>query len=299
MPHKHRRDRSKPDSSYYNLPPNKVAHPFAIAIPGNTVSEPKNRKKHHKEPQSEDDTPRAFTRLLAAYRPPRSGQDDGTRPSKKRKLAPSAPARRATQEAPAQIPKIQPNEPLSYFAARVDAALPFSHLPKSKAPDDQEMKDLAKGRKTKTEKKMQRMQREWREQEQRRKEEVEGIGRREVGEGGVDESGVEEMGVDEGEGGGVRKKGRKEKRKRDGERDEEDPWAHIKTKRQDDVMNGGGGRGGLVGLHEVVQAPPRFKKREGGLKRQTELSEARRRVVQGYRAMMRQKRGDGRTKAAG
>ena len=164
--------------------------------------------------------------------------------------------------------------------------------------------------------KMQRMQREGREAERRRKEKVEGIGRGEEGDGIVDEGGVEEMGLDEEEkekqekkeGDGIGKK--RTKGKKGGARGEGDPWAHIGAKSLDSGTNGGrsvagrggGGGGGLVGLHDVVQAPPRLAKRssgkekdemklgEGGVKKQIELGEARRSVIEGYRAMMKQKR---------
>ncbi|KAL9640814.1 MAG: hypothetical protein Q9164_000049 [Protoblastenia rupestris] len=302
MPHKHRRDKSKSDPSHYDLPPTNLAHPLAVAKTTNASSKPTKKHNPHQNPQTKDDTPRAFTRLLAPYRPPRSGQDDGTRPSKKRKLAPSTPApiTGPLQPAKSEELKIKPNEPLSYFAARVDAALPFAGLSKTKNINDPKLKHLARGRKTKTEKKMQRMQREWREEDKRRKDRSEGMGRGEEGEGVVDEDGVEEMGVDEAEGEGVRQKARKGKGK-GREAEDEDPWAHIKAKRQEGTTNGE--ERGLVGLHDVVQAPPRFtmrkasgqiKKGEGGMTQQIELGEARKSVVQGYRTTMRQRHPDAR-----
>lgn len=79
--------------------------------------------------------------------------------------------------------------------------------------------------------------------------------------------------------------------------EEGDIWAGIKVKRIEVVD----GPGGLVGLHDVVQAPPKLVKGKvkentglgkegGGLKRKGELSEARMGVVEGYRALMRERR---------
>ena len=98
------------------------------------------------------------------------------------------------------------------------------------------------------------------------------------------------------------KKSKKGKRKgNNGEN--EDPWAAVGAKRLDAVQVKEDD-GGLVGLHDVVLAPPKFSKapkekfngpgKDGkggmvGLKRQGELSDARRRVVEGYRALMREK----------
>ncbi|KAI4238165.1 MAG: hypothetical protein LQ349_001275 [Xanthoria aureola] len=83
-----------------------------------------------------------------------------------------------------------------------------------------------------------------------------------------------------------------------------DPWAVVAAnrKREQEAKEKGEGKGGLVGLHDVVLAPPKFTKaptkkvdvadvvRKGGLKRQVELSEARASVIEGYRRMMRERR---------
>ncbi|KAI4112067.1 MAG: hypothetical protein LQ339_000074 [Xanthoria mediterranea] len=86
-----------------------------------------------------------------------------------------------------------------------------------------------------------------------------------------------------------------------------DPWAVVAAnrKREQEAKEKGEGKGGLVGLHDVVLAPPKFTKaptkkvhvadvvRKGGLKRQVELSEARISVMEGYRRMMRERREEG------
>ena len=100
------------------------------------------------------------------------------------------------------------------------------------------------------------------------------------------------------------KKGKKGKRMKSGgveEGEEGDIWAGIKAKQ----FNITHGHAGLVGLHDVVQAPPKLLKAPpkikenpdfgkkaggGGLKQIGELSEARRGVVEGYRALMRERR---------
>jgi len=171
---------------------------------------------------------------------------------------------------------------MSAFSARVDAALPVRGLTaKGKKME-------GGGRQTKTERKMQRMQREWRVEEERRRVKRE-----------------EERGWEGGNAGavGMVRRGEKKGGKRKDEEEEGDLWAGIAAKplQQEE--------GGLVGLHDVVLAPPKFRKMPGerykvggggkgvgvGLKRQAELGEARRSVVEGYRALMRQRGGEGET----
>ncbi|KAL8815794.1 MAG: hypothetical protein Q9223_005102, partial [Gallowayella weberi] len=87
-----------------------------------------------------------------------------------------------------------------------------------------------------------------------------------------------------------------------------DPWAVVAANRRREQeekakeKEKGDGKGGLIGLHDVVQAPPKFTAvprtkvdvvdviRKGGLKRQVELGEARRSVIEGYRRMMKERR---------
>lgn len=129
---------------------------------------------------------------------------------------------------------------------------------------------------------MQRMYREWRAEEARRR------ARQEEMDSEVDSEG--EDGV-----------GKKNGKRRSGKGDNDgDIWAAVAAKRRDAAAEQGGGAG-LVGLHDVVLAPPKlgrapretFKVKDGGggigLKRRAELSEARERVVEGYRALMRGK----------
>ncbi|KAK0508039.1 hypothetical protein JMJ35_009928 [Cladonia borealis] len=290
MPHTHKRDKSKNEASY-DLPPTKTAQPLPVKKSTPTTTTRTNQPfKKRKRPTNQDDTPRAFSRLLnpTTYRPPRSGLDDGTT-SKKRKTTTTT---KTSPPPPSTLthPKILPHEPLSSFSARVDAAIPFAGVTKNSGKDIPGPRE----QQTKTEREMQRMQREWREEEKRRKEKME----EENEEGGVvnEEDGVDAL---------LTKRQTKKKGKRKGAdmhsgEEEGDIWAGIKAK-QLNIING---QGGLVGLHDVVQAPPKLlkapskfkdnssfgKKNGGGMKRKGELSEARRGVVEGYRALMRERR---------
>ena len=302
MPHKHKRDKSKDDASFYDLPPTKIAHPLPVKKLTNTIGKPGTKPAKRKQAQVQDDTPRAFTRLLGKYHPPRSGLDDGIRPSKKarKECKPETQPGTATlAPASAAVPTIQPREPLSSFAARVDAALPFSGLSTKSGG----AKEVGRERQTRTERKMQKMQREWREEDRRRKEKLE------------DEAGEDvyenDLGASLETATKLKSKSSKKKRKRGGHSgdtdNDDDPWAHLAAKRlqEDETKTAAGSGPGLVGLHDVVLAPPRFAKGKkgkgnlglnrgvGGLKRQQELSEARITVVEGYRQMMREKRGGG------
>ena len=302
MPHKHKRDKSKNDLSFYDLPPTKPAHPLPVkklkTATGKSATKPAKRK----HAQTQDDTPRAFAHLLGHYRPPRSGLDDGIRPSKKaRKETKLEPKFETPTLAPAPVvvPTIQPHEPLSAFSARVDAALPFSGLSKKNGGAEK----VGRERQTKTERKMQKMQKEWRVEDHRRKSKLEEEGLDDVDEDVLD--GLSRTTKNGKSKGAKRKKSRGDHGGDVVNDDNDDPWAHLAAKRREENdarTASGSGAGGLVGLHDVVSAPPRFSrvprekenvkitKAGGGLKRQQELSEARMTVIEGYRQMMREKR---------
>ena len=300
MPHKHKRDKLKSDASFYDLPPSKIADnvPVKNLTTTTTAANRKTKPAKRKHVQMQDDTPRAFTRLLGNYRPPRSGLDDGTRPSKKaRKSSKVEPANLAPTSV--AVPTIEPREALSSFAARVDAALPFSGLSRKANA----AKEGGRERQTRTERKMQKMQEEWRKEDRQRKEKMEEERDKDVDEEGLDEM-VKVASKGKSKGGKKRKNGGAQDGVFD---DDEDPWAYIAVKRREEneAKTVAGPAAGLVGLHDVVSAPPRFstvpraradfciKNRVGGLKRQHELSEARTSVVEGYRKIMRELRGEG------
>jgi len=188
---------------------------------------------------------------------------------------------------------------MSDFSARVDAALPVSGLV-SKGGAGRNIPGVKQTR-TKTEKKMHRMYGEWREADQRRKEKV--AEAREEAEMEGEEGGAPV--VPDGVGRTKGKGGRED--------EEEDPWAELarrrKVEEREQLAQRGGG--GLVGLHDVVLAPPRFQKvpgekfkvkdgakvavldipgAAGSLRRREELGQARKSVVEGYRAMMKERR---------
>lgn len=310
------------------------------------MTAPTSQKRRRKAKASlEDDTPRAFKQLLnyaLKGRKVPSGLDDNLEPpSKKRKRTTTATS--TSQSLPAnqssrtintvpELPKILPHEPLSAFGARVDAALPLAGLTRSKRGKGPE---LQRGRQTKTERKMQRMQQEWREADRKRKERAE-----EESDANVMED--DDMGGLAGIFGKSRRTAQagnnaktKKKKKKHGNKsndaepqqtdlDEGDPWAAVGRKRAELSTNPtstdkGRGRGqGLVGLHDVVLAPPklpnmssraklkagvqgsgtetesshRVQPSVGGLRRQAELSAARREVIEGYRRMMQERRGE-------
>ena len=229
---------------------------------------------------------------------PRSGLDDGIRPSKKRKRVTkeselSMQASAAEAESTAAL-RIRPGERFADFGARVDAALPVSGLV-GKGTQAKELPGLKKPR-TKLERKMQRMYKEWREVDAKRKEKA--LEDKEAAEDEDTELGARPI---------IHRKSNKGRK--DKGSDDEDPWAAIAQKRQT-----GNSTAGLVGLHDVVKAPPQFLKaprakfrvldgvgvdvldvpgKAGSLRRREELGRARRSVVEGYRAMMKERKGVG------
>ena len=235
---------------------------------------------------------------------PRSGLDDGIIKSKKRKRAPEAsdPDDSLAPGSVETIPRIKPGERMSEYSLRVDAALPVSGLINKGANGARELPGVKTPR-TKMERKMHRMYKEWREVEAKRKEKAE-----------EEREELEDEELEEKKGSGGHRSiaiGRKRKGRGLGSNDE-DPWAAVGRNRDVQAGNGKGTSGGLVGLHDVVQAPPQFSKvpREkfrvtngakvdvlnvpasaGSLRVREELGKARRSVVEGYRQMMRERKG--------
>lgn len=280
-------------SSSYDLPPTALAHPLpAFKSPAKTQNpnapNPHRRRKIQKRNALEDDTPHAFKRLMTGRKPLR-GLDDGPPPKKQRpNSTPALPTPIANSPDPSPPTlKIKPSESLSSFSARVNAALPIINFSRSNRAQDPVG---IKRRQTKTEKRIQRMQQEWREAAQRRKEREEAA---------LDEAELESSD----EATPQRKPKRKHSHSRlnnnNGNDNDENPWSIIALKRASQVNK----PTGLVGLHDVVLAPPklltpkqtlrdsstRAKPFVGGLRRQEELGEARKRVVEGYRQMMKER----------
>ncbi|KAF2205667.1 hypothetical protein GQ43DRAFT_477159 [Delitschia confertaspora ATCC 74209] len=297
MPHKHKR--KEVDKEQFELPPTIKAKPLPVGPPRSAKdNKPRNKKKRkiHHEGYGEDDTPKAFTRLLQfqARGKGLKGLDDGPTPKKKKqKIEQELPTDTVDSEAQA-IPKIKPGERLSEFAQRVNQALPLTGVQKKgKKVDGQ--KDH---RVTKHEKKLLRLQAGWRKEEARIREKEQE--ERELAEEEQDEIDAmwEDKTADLPEG----KKAKKGKRKKVvGEVDDkEDEWAALQAKREQ-----------RKGLHDVVQAPPTFTRvpREifkvkngakvnvadvpnsaGSLRRREELGEARQTIIDTYRKLMEAKR---------
>lgn len=251
---------------------------------------PLRREKRPQPTALVDDTPKSFIRLLQFHtlgkRLPKGLDDGSERTSKKRKRDPSKASTAAVAEpAPAQkdtVPKIQPGERLSDFAARVDQALPIIGLRQTDKLRALTIPGL-KERPTKHNKRLERMQQEWRETEQRRTEAREEM--------------LDELEEEREEQGLLWSIERKKKRKGKGpaQDDDGDPWKVLETSRADAKQRS---------LQDVVQAPPqlrlvksKFKEvgsgvgvdvgnvpgSVGSLRKREELGEARRRVIDSYR----------------
>ncbi|KAL8932312.1 MAG: hypothetical protein Q9216_006891 [Gyalolechia sp. 2 TL-2023] len=258
-----------------------------------------------------------MTYASTGHKKTQRGLDDGsstTTKSKKRRQNPDEKAPPPPKEAGAQpaarklteVPKILPGERMGDYAARVDQALPVAGLVNKGSK-----KGVAGERRqqSRMEKRMQKMQKEWREEEARRKAKLEE--QKEEEEEEDQEHGFEVN--DQRSSSGKTKKGKRRRRKSQ-EDEDEDPWAVVaanrkreqeeKEKEKEKEKDGKGKGKGLVGLHDVVHAPPKFERvpkakvslgdamRKGGLKKQVEMSEARKSVIEEYRRMMRERRGE-------
>lgn len=313
----------------FNLPPDTIAKPLPVSKSADTKAsrpakpnpdKPGPSKKRKRSKPGDDDTPKAFARLMAFQNgiKPKSGLDDGSKPTKtakKRKTAaagndvasaapqdPSAAAASTTTKP--EMPRIMPGERMADFSARVDAALPISGL----ARKGSVKVEGVKRQRTKLEKKITRMQDEWRERDRRMRNraaeeeedaEIEAI--LEGKEGATASIILRDPDEVVGKKKKKTKKGKKGRKGKGGEDSDEDPWAVVAKARK----AAEGASTGLIGVHDVVQAPPRFavapkekfKVRDavggeasdlpgsaGDLRRREELSEARRSALGTYRS---------------
>ncbi|KYK54298.1 urease accessory protein UreD [Drechmeria coniospora] len=301
MPHKHKRKRG--DDGDYELPPTQKARSLptlsgkgrvtakaaskrngksnATTTAVTTTKKPKSRSK-------DNDTPRAFRRLMAVAqgKKVRSGLDDGADKSK--------PSSAAVDVAP-EAPRIQPGEDLRSFAARVNAALPVSGLTKKTKIRDGKDEQGLKVYRTIKERKMHKLYDQWRAEErkiqEKRDEQLELEVERELendAAGILSSTAFKEESTE----GGGKKKGRRRRGKPDEDKDE-DPWLALK-KRRGEVK---------IGLHDVAQAPPELHKKirqplrigdaavdvdnvpkaAGSLRRREELQVARNDIIDAYR----------------
>jgi hypothetical protein len=301
-----------------DLPPTIIAKPLSVAKSAKSngifTTEVTTTRKRKRKSDKDDDTPKAFARLMSFREGKRlpKGLDDGLKPTKRQRRSEAestATRNEQVSELPSartELPTIKPGEKMSDFAARVDAALPLSGLMNKTAKGGKDPLGLKVAR-TRKEKKMHKMYEEWREQDRKIKEK-----RQEALELAQDEEDDEELGVkwkvdmEETWQKGKRKgKGRKAKvigEVDDGDND--DPWAALAKARNE----------GPRRLNDVAQAPPQFSKvpkeqfkirgarvnvegvpkASGSLRRREELVEVRKSVVEGYRQMMKENKAAGR-----
>ncbi|CAG8030468.1 unnamed protein product [Penicillium salamii] len=331
MPHKHKR-RGEADKSQFNLPPEEIAK----ALPVRDPSKPKqnNGKKgkgknqqaqaqtpsankapnHRRKGVSEDDTPKAFLRLMqfqtTGKRAP-SGLETGESTKKRKraekttdsnkKPATEKVAASTTAKAEKQGLKIMPGERLAEFAARVDREMPLSQMTKTSKSGEAKANEQRK--RTKHEKHLRRLQSGWREEEAKIKEREEEEREEREAEMEVELQQWKDWEI---EAGGKAKKralvAKKKKNKDGGDSgdDDPDPWAKLKKRDQERKKN----------PFEVAPAPPSLiKPREifkvrggakvdvanvpsavGSLRRREELAGERRSIVEEYRKLMAEKR---------
>lgn len=283
----------------FDLPPTSRAKPLSVRESGtlseNFSSKTRQRKDKKKtkriEGYGEDDTPKAFSRLMQLGRTGKGvkGLDNGDRPRGKKRKANDDEKQSAQKAQPAkpapEAPKILPGERMSDFAARVDQSLPVSGLAR-KGKNIEGVKE----RRTKTEKRIQKMISDWREEEEKiqdREQEERDLAEIEEDE---EKAMWEDKTAPIPTQGGGKKKGKRKAQ------DDDDPWAVLKTKRDEPK-----------GLHDVAQAPPTFKAipkekfkvkngakvhvadvptAAGSLRKREELGEERKNIIEKYRAMM-------------
>lgn len=279
-----------------------------------------SRRKSNKE----DDTPKAFARLMqyqtTGRRAP-SGLETGEKKENKKRKREAAeaneakeakiaknkkPAATLSEQAAASgvdaknvMPKILPGEKLSDFSARVDRALPLSAMTKSAGGAKSKDHKM-----TKHEKHLRRLQEGWRKDDARIKEKE--LAEREEREFEMGEELELLKAWEQDMRGGKAKKKRIVKKSGGGDDgsgdDDPDPWAKLKKRDKERQAN----------PFEVAEAPPTLSKpREifkvrggakvdvanipnavGSLRRREELAGERRSIVEEYRRLMAAKRGE-------
>ncbi|SPN98884.1 uncharacterized protein DNG_01924 [Cephalotrichum gorgonifer] len=258
MPHKHTRKAT--DAKDYDLPPTKIARPLPVVsnkkrAEGAKTEYVASRGGKRKRGRDNDDTPRAFKRLMA-FTPGQkiSGLDDGV---DKKSKAKKQKETTKPEEENIPVPSIRPGESLSDFAARVDATIPVAGLINKTARGGKDPLGL-KVYRTRKEKKMHKLYDQWRAEERKiqeqKEEQYEEAAARELEDGwtGADGTkGANEWDLPPKEEGKKNKKKKKQKRGGKGAKDkEEDPWEELRRKRGE----------GKVKFGEVANAPPSLQK---------------------------------------
>ncbi|PLB51122.1 hypothetical protein P170DRAFT_406739 [Aspergillus steynii IBT 23096] len=334
MPHKHKRRQN--DSNIYDLPPSMIAKPLPTRDPqAKSKKKGKDAKKnppptqqsdYSRKSAGEDDTPKAFLRLmqrqnggaqtssksLKSSKPEtgeskkrKRGKTEDAKPAQKKSAAVKTTAEEPqTQSESRPAPKILPGERLSDFAARVDRELPISAMQKSSKPAASNIPGLKEEhRLTKHEKHLLRLQKQWREDDVAIKER-EAAEREERQEEMEDQLRLwNEWDLEAGKG-RAKKKGGSAKRKKTGDgdaaADDPDPWAKLAKRERMKKAN----------PFEVAEAPPTLTKPKalfkvrggakidvanvptaaGSLRTREELAGERRSIVEQYRKLMAEKR---------
>ena len=271
------------------MPPTSIAKPLPTFHKSNHDDASKRKPSKNRANQSstsasklKDDTPRAFARLLnfqkTGKRPTHTLDDGSTRKNKKRKRETETNDPNQTPSTPKAPPitinttttpdpdpatagpptlKILPGERLAEFSARVNQALPIAGLRTKGQPHNNKTDE----RKTKHNRRLERMQKEWREAETRRQEKL-----TEAMEEQEDEREEHQLLW----GGIVARTGKKKKkmmmarRVADGgggdgvgvgagavDDDDDDPWAELAEKRRHTRQKN---------LQDVVLAPPQLQR---------------------------------------
>ena len=264
----------------HDLPPSSIAQSLPVGAPAKKVPNNANTKdKPHEQRDvyKNDDTPKAFVRLLQFQKTGKrfDGLDDGSRKGNKKKKDRDEFAEVASVTTKSEVLTILPGERMSDFSARVNQALPLAGTNRkgNRQPG-------LKERQTRTERKMQKMQADWRREEARRK------GKEEEAQDVAEEEDAENFTA-------VTAVGNR-KRRRSSVND--DPWAGLKATREQPK-----------GLHDVVQAPPNFRiipkekfkvtngatinvanvpGTAGSLRRREELGDTRQSIIDSYRQLM-------------
>ncbi|KAE8352853.1 hypothetical protein BDV28DRAFT_119447 [Aspergillus coremiiformis] len=330
MPHKHKRKQN--DADIYDLPPSMIAKSLPVHDPNSKNfknSKNKNSKKNAQDkPQDklqarrkstlEDDTPKAFRRLMqfqtqgkkaplkseaGESKKRKRGVDttDKSTSNMRKKPAPAVVTDQTTDVESQSMPKILPGEKLSDFAARVDREMPIAGMKRSGKPASSDTpKVLGEHRVTKHEKHLLRLQRQWREEETE-------ILEREAAEREAREAELEdqldlwkEWEVEAGKA-KAKKKGAGARKKAGQGNEDPDPWAKLKNKERLNKPSN---------PFDTAEAPPQLTKpREifkvrggakvdvanvpnavGSLRRREELASERKNIVEEYRRLMAERR---------
>ncbi|POS83005.1 hypothetical protein EPUL_005312 [Erysiphe pulchra] len=262
MPKKHTR-KGEINKSLINLPPTQTAKPLppTKSAKSNGIftteieATKRPNKKRKRKSNVEDDTPKAFLRLMSLQQGKRlpKGLDDGidTKRDRKKKKSLVQDTNRPLIEVnnESENLKIRPGEKMSEFGARVDAALPVKGLI-NKSTRTIVGTLGSKDSRTRMEKRMHKMYDQWRQEEAKRIEQKQMMLEL-AEEEEMDEDGQVKWKIDIPKQSKC-KKGKKKLKKKIviGENDdgEDDPWAKILKIRGE----------AKIGLHDVAQAPPIF-----------------------------------------